>query len=150
MKINWKHFAGSIFALLGFSGCENIGLGPAMYGQPSADYKLIGDVKGPDGKPIEGIRGVLAPLENDPYYNDTLYTDSKGHFEKEVLKHSWPDDLKQAKLILEDVDGPERGSFKTKTLTRSDLKVEQTRQGSGVWDYGAFTVSADVTLEKDE
>lgn len=50
MKINWKHFAGSIFALLGFSGCENIGLGPAMYGQPSADYKLIGDVEGPDGE----------------------------------------------------------------------------------------------------
>lgn len=150
MKINWKYFAGSIFALLGFNGCENIGFGLAMYGQPTADYKLVGDVKGPDGKPIEGIRGILVPRENTPYDNDTLYTDSKGHFEKEVLKYHWPDDLKEAKLILEDMDGPERGSFKPKILTRSELKVVQNRQGSGSWDYGAFTVSADVTLEKDE
>lgn len=152
MKINWKYFAGSLFALLGFGGCEkvtDIGGGMEMYGQPTADYKLIGNIKGPDGKPVEGIRAILSPNGNYTFHNDTLYSDALGHFEKERLKYNWPDDLKDAKLILEDVDGPEKGSFKTKTLTRSDLKMEQTKKASG-WYEGAYTVSADVTLDKDE
>ena len=155
MKINWKYFAGSLFALLGFGGCNkiDIGGGLAMYGQPSADYKLIGNVKGPDGKPVEGIQAVFVPSREDwayPHENDTLYSNAQGHFEKGRLKYDWPDDLKDAKLILEDVDGPENGSFKTKTLSRTNLKVEQTRERSGDWYKGAFTVSADVSLDKDE
>ena len=154
MKINWKYFAGSLFAFLGFGGCIriDIGGGLAMYGQPTAHYKLIGNVKGPDGKPVEGIQAVFVPREDwaYPHENDTLYSNAQGHFEKGRLKYDWPDDLKDAKLILEDVDGPENGSFKTKTLSRTNLKVEQTRERSGDWYKGAFTVSADVSLDKDE
>ena len=128
MKINWKYFAGSLFAFLGFGGCIriDIGGGLAMYGQPTAHYKLIGNVKGPDGKPVEGIQAVFVPREDGayPHENDTLYSDAQGHFEK--------------------------GRLKGKTLTRNALKMEQTRKGDGAWYEGAYTVSADVTLDKDE
>lgn len=156
MKINWKYFAGSLFALLGFAGCQK-GLDDGdgrgmlcMYGQPTAHYKLMGNVKGPDGKPVGGIRAVFIPVQDKDYTyrNDTLYTDSRGHFEKEQLKHTWPDDLKEAKLILEDVDGADNGSFKTQTLSRNQLQVKQTKKGDGNWFHGDYSVSADVTLEK--
>ena len=85
MKIVWKYFAGSLLALLGFGSCRQIGLFRAEYGQPHANFKLIGDVKDAAGKPVEGIRVVANPTENEEeaWYNDTTYTDARGHFEVE-------------------------------------------------------------------
>lgn len=154
MKINWKYFAGSLFTLLGFAGCQKVLDGGneilCLYGQPSAHYKLMGNVKGADGKPVEGIRAVFVPVQDEEfaYFNDTLYTDAKGHFEKDVLRYSWPDELKEAKLILEDVDGTANGSFKAQTLTRNQLTIKQTKKGDGDWYHGDYSVSAEVTLEK--
>jgi len=120
-----------------------------MYGQPSADYKLVGDVKDQKGNPIEGIRVVVAPRPESVYDNDTLYSDRNGHFEKERLIYSWPDDLKDVKVVFTDVDGVENGSFKTKELLRSSLEVKQTGKADGDWYDGAFTVKADAVLEED-
>ena len=54
----WKWLLGSLLTLLGFSGCERIGIIRCEYGVPNADFKLVGDVKDAKGKGIEGIRVV--------------------------------------------------------------------------------------------
>ena len=148
----WKWLLGSLLALLGFSGCGKLGIFRCEYGQPHADYKLIGDVKDAKGNPIKGIRVVFAPnpMEERGCDNDTIYSDAKGHFEVERLRHDWPDDLKDAVVKFEDVDGGENGSYKAKELSRSDLDVKQSQKGDGSWYDGAFTVTANATLEEDK
>lgn len=152
MKIVWKYFAGSLLALLGFSSCRQIGFGREEYGQPHADFKLIGDVRDAAGEPVEGIRVVADPTENEEkaWYNDTTYTDARGHFEVERLRYSWPDNFAKGQIKFEDVDGDQNGSYRTKVLKTPDIKVTQTKKGDGRWYDGAFTITADATLEKDE
>lgn len=151
----WKWLLGSLLTLLGFSGCERIGIIRCEYGVPSADFKLVGDVKDTKGKGIEGIRVVFtpypdAPEEQQKWESDTLYSDAQGHFVKERLKHGWPDGVERAAVKFEDVDGDARGSFKTKVLNRSELTVEQTKKGDKHWYSGEYTIQADAVLEEEE
>ena len=148
----WKWLLGSVLTLLGFSGCEELGIMRCEYGQPLADYKLIGDVKDTKGNPIKGIRVVFAPqpMDEQGWENDTIYSDAKGHFEVERLRHDWPDDLKDSVVKFEDVDGSENGSYKTKELSRSELVVKQSQKGDGSWYNGGFTVTANAILEEED
>ena len=154
MKIRWQYCLTALLALLGFSSCKKIieGIGGpflCMYGQPSANYKVIGEVKDPAGKPVEGIRVVVNPGSAHPeYFKDTLYTDAKGQFQKENLTYSWPDEFKDGTIQFEDVDGDKNGSFKTKVLKSSELEVKQTKKGDGAWYGGDFTITANTKLEK--
>ena len=147
----WRWLWGAVLGVLGFNGCEEIWDYPCEYGQPYAEFKLIGDVKDAKGKGIEGIRVVVNPVsdEQETWENDTLYSDSKGHFEKERLRHDWPDEMKKATVKFEDVDGSEHGSFKTKVLGSSELTVDQTETGSGAWYGGKYTVTVKAVLEED-
>ena len=155
LKNGWKWLLGGLLTLLGFTGCEegflDIGGGEDMYGVPSARYKVIGDVKNTSGNPVKGIRVVVDIVPSNPRENDTLYTDDKGHFEKDPLRYDWPDDLEKVTVKFEDVDGAENGSFRTKELKRSDLQVKQTEKaGKGGWYEGAFTITADAVLDNEE
>ena len=147
----WRWLLGVVLGALGFSGCEEIGIFRCEYGMPNADFKLIGDVKDARGNGIEGIRVVFRAVEDEQetWENDTLYSDANGHFEKERLKHYWPDNAQQASIKFEDVDGSEHGSFKTKILRRSEMSVEQTKKGSGSWYSGVYTIRAEAVLEED-
>ena len=148
---SWKWLLGGLLTLLGFSNvfvsCKK------EYGCPYADYKLVGDVKDTNGKPIEGIRVVF---DRNPAYQgeykgedtDTLYTDAQGHFEKLRTSDSFWSTSTIAKF--EDVDGAEHGSFKTKVLTNDELVMEQTSKGDRHWYGGVFTVHADATLEEED
>ncbi len=149
MTKGWKWLLGSVLTLLGFSGamvsCRK------EYGCPTTDYKLVGDVTDKQGKPIEGIRVVfdLNPESQYKYQeNDTLYTDAKGHFEKErITEGLWS----TASIVkFEDVDGAENGSFKTKILTDEEMVKEQTQKGDGKWYGGVYTVHADAVLEEED
>ncbi|MBQ7467693.1 MAG: radical SAM-associated putative lipoprotein [Bacteroidales bacterium] len=151
---NFIHYImyGLLF-LLGY-GCskekeEDI---PCMYGEPRADYKLIGNVKDSDGNPIYGIRVVFVAHKDDQkgILNDTLWTDNNGHFQADKLKYYFVDNAKNAIIQFEDVDGPKNGEFKNKTLQSTDFSVNQTRNRDGVWDMGTFTIKADTTLDKRE
>ena len=147
----WKLLLGAVLGLLGFSGCEEIGIFRCEYGMPHADFKLVGDVKDASGKGIEGIRVVFRAVEDEQetWENDTLYSDANGHFEKERLKHYWPDNAEKSSIKFEDVDGGENGAFKTKIMNQSDMTVEQTKKGSGSWYSGVFTIHAEAVLEED-
>lgn len=156
LKSGWKYMLGSVLALLGFGGCSedggllDIGGGLAMYGQPFAHFKMLGTVKNRSGQPVRGIRVVIAPRPENDLENDTLYTDVSGHFQKDMLKYDWPDDLKYVTLKFEDVDGAENGSYQMKELKRSNLKVEQTdKKGKDGWYQGAFTYSVDAVLDEE-
>ena len=151
----WKWLLGLLMGLLGFAGCGKLGIFRNEYGCPNADFKLVGDVKDANGKGIEGIRVVFtpypdAPEEQQKWESDTLYSDAQGHFEKERLKHDWPDGAQKAAVKLEDVDGDAHGSFKTKILKGSELTVEQTKKGDKHWYSGGYTIRADAVLEEEE
>lgn len=149
LKTGWKWLLGSLLTLLGFSNvfvdCKK------MYGCPTADYKLTGDVTDKKGSPIEGIRVIYSPYPEEPSWkdaNDTLYTDTKGHFSSEHLPiYEWPE---SSILKFEDIDGSENGSYKTRILTGDDLVQEQTKKGDRKWYTGEFTIHADVVLEEDQ
>ena len=152
MKIRWKYCLAALLGVLGFSSCDPDdpigGWGRAEYGQPHANYKVLGEVKDPAGKPIQGIRVVVDPGSAHPdYYKDTLYTDVKGHFEKDLPDFMWDE---TSIVKFEDVDGADNGSFKTKELKASDLSVKQDKKGDNRWYDGDFTITANTQLEKDE
>jgi len=104
--------------LLGFTGCDDNnswGGAEAMYGTPSAKFKVNGKIVSQEDKSgIENIRVVLVPTrENEEaFYGDTVYTNSKGEFE--VISHDFPLQKVTFKLKLDDVDGDKNGSYDSK------------------------------------
>ncbi len=152
---------GGILSVLGFSGCEVIGFGRVEYGQPHADFKVLGEVTDTAGKPIEGIRVVSRRhwhLKNSPgvIYDrndgylpyDTLYTDANGRFEK--VYGPWENTIvpQDVEFILDDVDGEDNGGrYISQQLTG---EVKQTKKGDGNWYDGAFESEISVKMEKSE
>lgn len=150
----WKWLLAFILGLLGFAGCGKLGIFRTEYGCPNADFKLVGQVKDAKGKGIEGIRVVFKPypLEQDEgnrYRYDTLYSDAQGHFKKEKLKYDWPDNLEEAAVRFEDVDGSANGAFKTQELKRNEIEIQQTKKGDKHWYSGEYTIQANAVLEED-
>ena len=144
----WKWLLGIFMGLLGFSGCGKIGIFRDEYGSPYAEYKLLGDVKDVRGNPIRGIRVVFDrfPGKEAIWGKDTLYTDSQGHFEKQL-----PDDMLSTDMEIrfDDVDGEANGSYRSKVLTGQEMEIVQTEKGGKNWYGGAFTIQADAILEED-
>ena len=159
-KINilFKTLYGFLMTVLGFSSCDSINdiIEPRMeYGQPYAEFKIVGEVKSQSGKPLKGIRVTVNPRNSDEhgrYYSDTLFTDSDGKYSKARLKHTWPDELKDAVITFEDIDGTENGGeFESVILKKGNFTVERVKKGSGNWDSGGYLVTADATMtEKKE
>ncbi len=148
MKINWKFALSGLLALLGFGGCDRFA--KCMYGQPTANYKFLGDVKDESGNAIPGIRVVFLPNQDvQSYENDTLYTDQAGHFEKDRLIYNWPD-ASNALVKFEDVDGADNGLYQTKVLQHSELDVKQTKKSKDTWYKGDFTIEANAVLKKED
>ena len=147
LNISWRRALGNLLGVLGFSGCFLISCAK-MYGCPSADYKLVGDVKDVRKNPIPGIRVVFDRYpEDEKYGKDTLYTDAKGHFERDLPDFDWNEG---AIVKFEDVDGAENGSYRTKILTKDNIVIEQTEKGDNHWFEGAFSVHADAVLEEED
>ena len=153
---NWaKLLYGFLMTILGFSGCDQLFDTPVEYGQPYSEFKLVGEVKSTEGKPIKGIRVIVKPyvehteqsiLDRD---RDTLYTDADGKFSKDKLKHTWPNQMKGSTILFEDIDGPENGGeFESKTLNDKGFTVEQIKKGDGRWYDGDYLVTANVTMSQ--
>lgn len=145
----WRWLLGVVLGVLGFSGCEELGMFKDMYGSPHADYKLVGDVKDTKGNPIQGIRVVFDRNPIDVQSRkDTLYTDLNGHFEKDrVQTDFW---RTNSVVRFDDVDGSVNGSFRSKVLTHDEMTSEKTKKGDGDWYGGEYTVHADAVLEEDK
>ena len=149
---NWtKLLYGFLMTILGFSGCNIIEFGRVEYGQPHAEFKIAGEVKSQDGTPLKGIRVTIDPQPSNPdysrYSSDTLFTDADGKYSKDRLKYGWPDEMKEAEISFEDIDGPENGGeFETMKLTSGEFSVKQIKKGEGNWYAGVYSVTANATL----
>lgn len=159
MKRIWKYLVTAALSLLGFASCEEIrngfGFGLCMYGEPHADFKTLGTVTDEDGKPIEGIRVAVTKHDhyenndnviydqNDWYYHDTLYTDSKGEY---LLQQSVFRAPQEVTVVFEDIDGEENGGEFESAEATPELK--KVKEGDGNWYIGMFEAQADVTLKK--
>lgn len=118
MKYNYRSLAAMLLSMLGFStACDKAGNiidDVEMYGCPSADYEVSGEVTDEDGNPIKGIRVAVDWTEGVDDYNlrhkDTVYTNSSGVYESRLDRYLAikPESLS---LVFEDVDGEDNGTF---------------------------------------
>ena len=53
-------------------------------------------------------------------------------------------------MKFEDVDGEANGRFETKTITRDELTVKQTKKTDDAWYEGDFTIEAKAVLKKEK
>ena len=134
------------------------GGGAVMYGVPTMNFRISGQVKDTDGRPVKDIRvnmlernmeATAAGVAGEPdaverwLENTAAVTDSEGRFE---LKDSGlPQET--VRLLVRDVDGKENGDLKDQLV---NIKVQQgdiDREGAGGWNQGTFKKEVSVTLE---
>ena len=141
-------------ALLGFAGC-NIGDEPVLYGSPSVDYRVMGTITDTNGKPIQGIRVVVADedvingkiyAEDYPWVtSDTTYTDNKGQFSSSKIN-----DISYTRTLIDiqDIDDEANGGvFNEKRLHINHFEKKQVKKKDG-WYSGEFEFSKDIQLTK--
>ena len=129
-----------------------------MYGVPTMNFQIRGQVKDADGHPVKNIkvnmleRGMEmkdGELQGDPERvqqwldQSAVSTDKEGRF---VLQNSGiPQE--EVKLLVRDVDGAENGEYKNQVL---EMKVQQgdvDRTGAGGWNQGTFNKEVEIKLE---
>ena len=124
----------------GAVACEEVNSDVAgEYGVPHVTFSLKARVVDEAGEPIEGIKVSANWIEG--------YTNQDGeiNINGSVFTGS------QYRVTFEDVDGEENGGeFETLVLDITE-KVEQTSDGSGSWNDGAFKAElGDVTMKLKE
>ena len=125
-------------ALLGFAGCNN-GEAPVLYGTPSVDYRVMGTITDTNGKPIQGIRVVVADedvingkiyAEDYPWVtSDTTYTDNKGQFSSSKIN-----DISYTRTLIDiqDIDDEANGGvFNEKRLHINHFEKKQVKKKDG-------------------
>lgn len=129
-----------------------------MYGVPTMDFHIRGQVWDADGRPVKDIRVNMlergmevkdGELQGDPervlqwLERSSVTTDSEGRFE--IKESGTPQE--EVRLMIRDVDGPENGEFKNQVF---EMKVQQNdvdREGAGGWNQGTFKKRVDIKLE---
>ena len=143
-----------LLALLGFSGCDEIGKEmygvpqPLMYGSPEVQFVVKGAVTDADEKPLENVRIVLKIKDDEPVegrydrrvYRDTVYTDAKGEF----LTNTRPRVPLPMELIATDIDGAENGG------EFESLSEEFHVNENMAFEEGRLVKTIDFTLTEKE
>lgn len=115
-----------------------------MYGVLLVDYAVKGKVTDTAGEPIQGIRVVLRPADEEMYsyfVNDTVYTSAKGSF---LIPYK-DDGITWLSVTAVDVDGDANGRF------LSDEKIFDFRtEGDWSKENGTLVKKVDFRLENDE
>ena len=129
-----------------------------MYGVPTMDYRIRGQVKDAQGKPVVNIRVNMlergievkdGELQGDParvkrwLESSAAVTDRNGRFN--IENSGLP--LEEVRLLVRDVDGAENGDFKDQLL---QMKVEASdvdRTNARGWNQGTYSKDVDVKLE---
>ena len=129
-----------------------------MYGVPTMNFMIRGQVKDADGRPVKNIRVNMlergmevkdGQLQGDPdrvqqWLDGTaVATDKNGRFE--IQNSGTPQE--EVNLMVRDVDGQENGDLKNQVLM---IKVEQgdvDRTGAGGWNQGTFKKEVEINLE---
>ena len=129
-----------------------------MYGVPTMNYMIRGQVKDVDGRPVKDIRVNMlergmevkdGELQGDPervkawLEKSAVKTDQEGRFE--INNSGTPQE--EVRLMVRDVDGSENGEYKDQLM---GVKVQQSdvdREGAGGWNQGTFKKQVEIKLE---
>ncbi len=169
---NW--FLVTLMGAMGFSSChcskelaepqpenppvQDHGQIRLMYGVPSMNFMIRGQVKDSDGRPVRDIRVNMlergmevadGELQGDPenvqrYLDNTsVRTDDEGRFT--IQNNGLPQ--QQVRLLVRDVDGVENGQFRNQVV---DMKVEAgdvDRSDANGWHQGTYNKEVKIKLE---
>lgn len=135
LTVKWCAMLSSLLAMLGFAACgdgKNDILGPDLYGQPYAKFKVEGAVLNEDGKGIENVKVYVRE-----HYGDTAVTDQQGKFEFNStdifpMRDFWV-------MAKDTKDNYETDSVNITTNFEG---------GDGDWFSGSYATTHDFTLKK--
>ena len=129
-----------------------------MYGVPTMNYMIRGQVKDADGRPVKNIRVNMlergmevkeGELQGDPervqqwLEQSAVKTDKNGNF---VISNSGlPQE--EVKLMVRDVDGQENGEYKSQLLEMKVQQADVDRTGAGGWNQGTYNKEIEIKLE---
>ena len=131
-----------------------------MYGVPTMNYMIRGQVRDTEGRPVKGIRvnmlernmevdAASAELQGDPervkeYLESTsVVTDKKGRFE--IKNSGIPQE--QVRLLVRDVDGNENGEYRNQLFEVPVNGEDIDRTDASGWNQGTFNKDVEVKLE---
>ena len=129
-----------------------------MYGVPTMNYMIRGQVKDADGKPVKDVRVNMlehgmeisdGELQGDPervkvWLDATsVATDKDGRF---VLTNNGRP-REQVRLLVRDVDGNANGSFRNRLLEVDVSPTDVDRTNAGGWNQGTFNKDLQIQLE---
>ena len=129
-----------------------------MYGVPTMNYMIRGQVKDADGKPVKDVRINMlergmevkdGELQGDPERvrewldGTSVSTDKSGSF---VLTNSGRPQ-EQVRLLVRDVDGEANGSFSNRVLEVEVAPADVDRTNAGGWNQGTFNKEVNIKLE---
>ena len=128
-----------------------------MYGVPTMNYMIRGQVKDAEGRPVRDIRVNMLErnmeasadgIEGDPemvqqWLDGTeVRTDDEGRFE--IQNSGTPQE--EVRLMFRDVDGHENGDYQNQLIGLS-VKPENVSGAEG-WNRGTFSKEVEIELEK--
>ncbi len=129
-----------------------------MYGVPTMNFMIRGQVKDSDGRPVKDIRVNMlernmevkdGELQGDPervkqwLEQSAVKTDKDGGF---VISNSGlPQE--EVKLMVRDVDGAENGEYKNQVLEMKVRQGDVDRTNAGGWNQGTFNKEVEIKLE---
>ena len=130
-----------------------------MYGVPTMNYMIRGQVKDTDGRPVRDIRlnmlerGMAVTdsgrLDGDPeavqsWLDGTeVRTDKDGRFE--LRSSGLPQE--QVRLLVRDADGKENGEYRDRLLEMEVTPADVDRTDAAGWYQGTFNKQVEIRLE---
>lgn len=130
-----------------------------MYGVPTMNYMIRGQVKDANGKPVKDIRVNMLErnmeasadgIEGDPeavkdwLQNTEVRTDDEGRFT--IQNSGLPQE--EVRLMVRDIDGKENGEYQNQLIGLSVRSEDMDRTNAGGWNQGTFNKQVDIKLEK--
>ena len=169
---NW--FLVTLMGAMGFSSChcskelaepqpenppvQDHGQIRLMYGVPSMNFMIRGQVKDSDGRPVRDIRVNMlergmevadGELQGDPenvqrYLDNTsVRTDDEGRFT--IQNNGLPQ--QQVRLLVRDVDGVENGQFRNQVVDMTVEAADVDRSDASGMYQGTFNKEVKIKLE---
>jgi len=147
----------ALLGLLGFQCSEP----QVEYGSPSADFVLKGQITNKaDKKPLKNIYIGFEPLrilpmygvpQTDYSYLPTAYTDENGNYELQCGGFSLGYTSDVDTIYVYDLDGEENGGqFAADTVAVDWNEAQKTKNSSGIWYQGEYTVTKNIELEEEK
>lgn len=130
-----------------------------MYGVPTMNFMIRGQVRDADGIPVRGIKVNMlengmtvedGELQGDPERvrewldGTSVTTDKSGHF---VITNMNGRPMQQVRLLVRDVDGSDNGAFRDQVVDMEVTSDNIDRTSASGWHQGTYQGNVDIRLE---